>query len=74
MTKFVITYFDGDGYPSGWFDSEEELNQFVEKEDIDEMDITDIVEVEVKRVIRSFDREKEIDRLLEEHARKTGLI
>jgi len=38
------------------------------------MDITDIVEVEVKRVIRSFNRNKEIDRLIEEHAKKTGLM
>ena len=74
MIKFIITHFDGDGYPSKWFDSLEEVNQFIEKENIDMMDVTDIIEVEVKRVIRYFDREKEIDRLIEEHAKKTGLM
>jgi len=74
MIKFIISYFDGDGYPSRWFDSLEKVNQFIEKENIDMMDVTDIMEVEVKRVIRSFDRNKEIDRLIEEHAKKTGLI
>lgn len=56
MSKFQICYFEGDGYDTVRFESEEELNDFVKKEDIDEDQIVEILEVEIKRVILSKDR------------------
>lgn len=69
VNKFVIIYFDGDGYPSAWFDTEEDLNQFIKKEALYDDDVIKIVEVEIKRVIKadSFEsREEEFNKRMEE--------
>jgi len=68
LTKFVLTYFDGDGCPSVWFDAGEELNQYIKKEGIDEFDVIEIVEVEVIRTIKHLtmeERDKELFKRME---------
>jgi len=58
MRKFILTHFDGDGYPSVWFATEEELNNYVKKENIDELDVIEIAEVEVIRTIKHLTMEE----------------
>jgi len=55
MIKFQICYFEGDGYKTMQFNSEKELNDFVENEEIYEEDIAEILEIEIKRRIFSKD-------------------
>jgi hypothetical protein len=68
LIKFILTYFDGDGYPSVWFDTEEELNQFIKKEDIYDLDVIEIAEVKVIRTIKHLtmeERDREINKRME---------
>jgi len=55
MVKFQVCYFERDGYKTMQFNSEKELNDFVENEEINEEDIVEILEIEIKRRIFSKD-------------------
>jgi len=48
----MMRYFEGDGYDTARFDSEKELNDFINKENIDEDEIVEIIEMEIKRFIK----------------------
>jgi hypothetical protein len=51
MKRFIIFYFNGDGYTYNQFDSIDELNDYIKFEDIIEQDIEEIIEVTVNKVI-----------------------
>jgi len=55
MIKFQVCYFEINGYRTMQFNSEKELNDFVENEEINEEDIAEILEIEIKRRIFSKD-------------------